>query len=159
MEFKEKLARLTEINKACSKQLERNEKIWIQQVNKLYKDIENWFGEYIQERYITVDYELLDYIDHLDEEINKVYLNLGGEQGPSIIFEPTGINIVGAIGKIDLYFRGHKEDGIFLLLIEEDNEQLYWEMRKSRKQLETDKFSKESFEKLIDKWLDKWAEI
>ena len=159
MEFKEKLARLTKINKDRCEQLERNEKIWIQQLHKLYEDIESWFGEYIQKGYITVDYEALYDLSYLDETINIMYLNLGGEQGPSIIFEPTGINIVGAVGKIDLYFRGHKKKGIFLLLIEEGSEQLYWEMRKSRKQVETEKLNQKSFEKLIDKWLDKWAAI
>ena len=76
----------------------------------------------------------------------------------TIVLEPTGSNVDGAIGKMNLYFQGHRDEGIFLLLIEEDNEQLYWEMRESIKQLEHEQFSQKTFEQLIDKWSNKWSD-
>ena len=85
-------------------------------------------------------------------------LNLGGDQGPSVIFEPTGINIAGAFGKMDLHYRGHKDEGVFLLLIRDDDGKFRWEIWKSRKQREdVTKFDKETFEGLLDRWLEKWA--
>jgi hypothetical protein len=159
LELEEKLAKLTQISKDRSDQLERNKKIWIQEVSKLYQNIREWFGKYIQKGYITVSYGELPQSGYIGfiADTYIMYLNLGGEQGPSIIFEPTGINVAGALGKIDLYFLGHKDEGVFLLLIEEDV-QFYWEIWKSRKE-GGEKFNKESLEELIDNWLEKWAEI
>ena len=162
MEFKEIISKVTKVYKNRSGDLEKNKTIWIQEVNKLYKDINNWFAEYIQNEDIIIDYDNLKFAacDEFMMETLIMYLNFGRAEGPSIIFAPTGINIVGALGKFDLYFRGHKEEGVFLLLIEDNDEQLHWEIWKSRKQKENIKnFTKESFEKLIGQWLEKWTDI
>ncbi|MCP4104247.1 MAG: hypothetical protein GY749_01705 [Desulfobacteraceae bacterium] len=161
MEFEEKLAKLAKINKDRSDQLERNKNIWIQEVNNLYKNIGNWFAEYIKKGYMSVDYDNLQVAECEEFLMNTqiMRLNLGGEQGPSVIFEPTGINIVGAMGKIDLYYRGHKDEGVFLLLFE-NGEKFHWEIWKSRKQQEDImKFNEETLKKMIDEWLEKWIEI
>lgn len=162
MEFKEKLSRLSKIYKNRPDELEKHKLIWIREVKYLYENIETWFGEYIQNKDIIVDYDSLKFAEcsEFEEELSIMYLYLGGEQGPSIILEPTGINIAGALGKIDLYFRGHKEEGVFLLLIEDNDEKIYWEIWKSRKQKEKiKKFTKESFENLIGEWLEEWTDI
>jgi len=62
MEFKEKLDKLTKLNRERSDQLERNKKIWIKDVNNLHKNIKKWFDEHIQKGHIVIDYEQLQYI-------------------------------------------------------------------------------------------------
>lgn len=87
-------------------------------------------------------------------------LGLGGEHGPSVIFEPTGINIAGAFGRIGLYYRGHKDKGVSLLLIRDENGKFRWEVRKGgRREEEVIQFGRETFERMLDRWLEKWAGI
>jgi len=179
MEFKEKLAKITEKSKSCAEQSEQDNKIWIEKVQELYQNIQNWFAEYIQQGYIDIEFpdrDLLiemgtELIDEYDDEGNislvrevekltKIWnmeLNIGGKY--LVILEPTGINIIGAFGKINLYFQGHKDEQIFLLLIKDEKEGFYWELLRNRKQKDKILFTKESFEKLLDEWLEKWAEI
>lgn len=158
MEFKEKLAKISEINKNRADQLEQDKNRWIQEVNKLYDNIKEWFDEYVREGYMTIEFNSLNDVEY-EEFVHYVHimeLELGG--GPSVILEPTGINVIGAFGKIDLYLRGHKNEKVLLLLAENGDEKLRWELWKSRKQ-ETVLFNKKTFEKLLDEWLDKWAGI
>jgi len=155
MEFKEKLAKITEKSKSCAEQSEQDNKIWIEKVQELYQNIQNWFAEYIQQGYMDIEFPDFEY-----EEITEMWnmeLKIGGRY--LIILEPTGINIIGAFGKINLYFQGHKDEQIFLLLIKDEKEGFYWELLRNRKQKDKILFTKESFEKLLDEWLEKWAEI
>ncbi|MCP4349090.1 MAG: hypothetical protein GY795_26720 [Desulfobacterales bacterium] len=155
MNFKEKLAKITEINKNRADNLEQDKNRWIQEVNKLYKNIEDWFNEYINEDYMAIEFNPLKHIEYEEfiDNIRIMELELG--RGPSVILEPTGINVIGAFGKIDLYLRGHKDEKVFLLLVENGDEKTQWELWKSRK--DTKLFNKNTFEELLDEWLDKWT--
>ena len=157
MDFKEKLAKIAEINKNRTDNLEQDKNRWIQEVNKLYKDINDWFNEYIKEDYMAIEFNSLKHIEYEEfiDNIQIMELELGG--GPSVILEPTGINVIGAFGKINLYLRGHKDEKVLLLLVENGDEKLQWELWKNRK--DTIIFNKKTFEKLLDEWLDKWAGI
>lgn len=161
MNFFEKLEKLTQQNRVLTQQLENNKQIWIEEVKNLYQEIEKWFNEYINKNYISIDYHSLESAECEEflMEIQTMELKLGG--GPSVILEPTGINIAGAFGKIDLYQRGHKDEKIFLLLIEdeENTEARHWEIWKNRKQKERTMFDKETFEKILDDWLEKWTSV
>ena len=161
MTFKEKLKKLNEENKEKFQQLEHHKQIWIREVKNLYQTIKEWFQEYVEEGYMSVDYFDLQSAECEEflMETQIMELNLGG--GPSVILEPTGINVVGAFGKIDLYQRGNKDEKIFLLLMEneENREDRHWEIWKSRKQQDRMKFDKETFETLLDEWLEKWASV
>ncbi|QTA90189.1 hypothetical protein [Desulfonema magnum] len=113
-------------------------------MNRLYEEIRNWFAEYSEEGYISFEYRELQYAE--SEEIflstRILELNLGG--GVSVVLEPTGTNVIGAFGKIDLYLRGHKDKKLFLLLIkeEEKDERFHWEVWKNTKQQEQILFNK-----------------
>lgn len=159
MAFKEKLARLAEISKERSVKLRDDKKVWIQEVRNLYDDIERWFDEYTDEGYMTIEYLQLDDAEYEDflSETNIMELNIGN--GPSVVLKPFGINIIGAFGKIDMYFRGHRDEEVLLLLIENADEQFHWELWKNRKQKENILFNKDSFEKILDTWLEKWTEV
>ncbi len=159
MEFKEIVSKVAQNYKDRSKIEIRNTKIWIEKVGELYQKIEEWLNEYIEKGDIIVETGEPQ-IYHFDDDIEEtctMYLNFGGDLGPSIVFEPTGINIAEALGKIDLYYLGHKEEIVYLLLIKENDKTFTWQMMKSSNNYE--KFSKELFEKQIGEWIVKWADI
>ena len=124
MEFKEIVSKVAQNYKDRSKIEAINTKIWIDEVKKLYQKIEEWLAEYIEHSDIIIEIgEFQNYdVDNDIEATYTMYLNFGGDFGPSIVFEPTGINIAEALGKIDLYYLGHKEEIVSLLLIKENNE-------------------------------------
>ncbi len=159
MEFKEKLAKLAEKNKTHFQKLEQDKITWIREVTKLYKDIENWFKELIECGHIVPDYYSLQHVEYEEffENLSIMELRLGG--GPCVVLEPTGINIIGAFGKIDLYLRGHKEEKVMLLLIERQKNKLQWELWRSNKKHDKSPFNKDTFEKLLNEWIDKTDNI
>lgn len=161
MGFKEKLIRLSELENYRAGHLAEVRGMWIRELNSLYKEIENWFGEYLEQGYMSVEYRELQYAEYEEffKDTRIMELNLGG--GVSAILEPTGTNVIGAFGKTDLYLRGHKDKKISLLLIREEgeDEKFHWEVWKNRKQREQIFFGKEIFEKILDEWLEKLAKI
>ncbi len=159
MSFKEKLSKLFEENSMTDQ--ERTENKWMDALDSLYEDItKNWFKEYIEEGYIVpdryyVESEQYEYYS----EIVTLELIMPGEV--SVVLEPTGINVRDAFGKIDLYVRGHKDEKISLLLIQDEGngEKLHWEVWKSRKQKKGIPFDKNVFEKLMNEWLERWEDM
>ncbi len=159
MDFKEIVSRVSQNYKDRSKIEAMNIKIWIEEVNKLYKKIQEWLGEFIEQGDIIVEAGESQYYEFDDdvESTNTLYLNFGGDRGPSIVFEPAGINIAEALGKIDLYYLGHKEEIVSLLLVKESDEDFHWKIMKSSQDCK--EFSKESFEDQISEWMIKWADV
>lgn len=95
-------------------------------------------------------------------EIQALELHLAHEI--SVILEPVGIdgiNATGIFGKTDLHVRGHKDEKVVLLLIqdEDDSEKLYWDVWESRDQEERIPLDKKTFERVLDGWLERWADI
>jgi len=159
MSLKEKLGGLFRENATTEQQ--RREDTWMGALDSLYEDItKNWFKEYIEEDYIEPEFYYVESEQYeYYSEIVTLELHIPGEF--SIVFEPAGINVRDAFGKINLYVRGHKEEKISLLLVRDDGdgEKLHWEVWKSRKQKEGIPFDKDAFEKLLDGWLERWANI
>lgn len=158
MEFREIVSKVAQNYKDRSKIEIRNTKIWIEEVEKLYQKIKEWLNEYIEKGDIIVEAgepQIYDFDDDV-EETYTMYLNFGDDLGPSIVFEPTGINIAETLGKINLYYLGHKEEIVYLLLIKENDKTFTWQMKCSNNY---EKFSKELFEKQIGEWMIKWADI
>ncbi|HGY12063.1 MAG TPA: hypothetical protein ENK36_06840 [Desulfobacterales bacterium] len=108
---------------------------------------------------MTFEYHQLDDAECEDFLLETSIMELNIGNGPTVVLEPFGINIIGAFGKIDMYFRGHKDEEVLLLLIESADEQFHWELWKNRKQEEKILFNKDSYEKLLDTWLEKWTEV
>jgi hypothetical protein len=158
MDFRERVVRLAQKNNDLADASKKEKMTWISEVRKLYETVEKWFEELTGAGYMTVEYAPLQHIEHEEffENLSIMELNIGG--GIRIVIEPTGTNIIGAFGKADLYFRGHREEKVLLLLIQ-NGDQLHWELWKSSNDRDKFPFAKETFEKLLNEWLDKWAEI
>lgn len=159
MDLKEKLKLLSEKKKNHNELL--NAKVaFMEQVDQLYNRVlDEWFCEYIDEGYIHYEYEqIVLFEEHIGEyKVNQ--LSLIVEEGPVIIFEPVGINIIGAHGRIDLYISGKKYDKFMLLLLQNENEEYYWELWKSNRKKDQYIFDESLFEKIIDNWLEDWILI
>ncbi|RLC14578.1 MAG: hypothetical protein DRI57_14220 [Deltaproteobacteria bacterium] len=159
MDFRKRVARLAEKYKDRAENTEKERMTWISEVRRLYENIGEWFRELTDAGQMTIEYSPLQHIEHeeFSENIRIMELNLGG--GPRIILEPTGTNIIGAFGKADLYFRGHREEKVLLLLIENEDKRLSWELWKSSDRRDRFPFTQDTFESLLNRWLDRWAEV
>ena len=159
MEFRERVARLAEKNRDRAENTEKERMTWIAEVRRLYENIWEWFGELTEAGQMTIEHSPLQHIEHEEffENISIMELSLG--RGPRIIIEPTGTNIIGAFGKADLYFRGHREEKVLLLLIGNEDGRLRWELWKSSDERDKFPFTQDTFERLLNGWLEKWAEI
>lgn len=159
MEFKEIVSKVVQNSKERSEIETMNIRIWIDEVNKLYKKIQEWLSEFIKKGDIAVEAGESQYyeFDNDVESTYTMYLNFGSDLGPSIVFEPTGVNVAEALGKIDLYYLGHKEEIVPLLSIKENDENFYWKIMKSSNDCK--KISKELLESQISEWMIKWAGV
>ncbi len=158
MSFGEKLAKLTELNTMT--ELERREKIWSRELDELYDRItENWLKEYVEAGYVNPHFYRVESDEYEYYDIMAVEVFLACKF--RVVLEPVGINVTGAFGVTDLYWEGHKDEKVSLLLIqdEDDSEKLYWEIWKGRKQEDRIPLNKETFESLLNEWLERWAEI
>ena len=130
--------------------------IWLKQVEKLYREIENWFGEYFDEGYMRISFrEITLSEEHIGlYQINVMELDIGG---PLVVMEPVGRNILGTAGRIDLYMSGHRADRIMLLLMSDSKGQPFWELRKRNIRTEKYLFEHGIFEELIEGWLELYS--
>lgn len=156
MEFKHIISEVARNYREKSENEAKRIGIWIREVQELYKEIEGWLSEHIEKNEIIIESGECQYYDEYNSAFS-LYLTIGDEDGPSIVFEPTGTNVSDAIGKIDLYFRGHKEELVHLLLFKDNDEKYKWKMMKNSNNIIV--FSKKIFEKQITEWLSKWANI
>jgi len=62
-------------------------------------------------------------------------------------------NVIGAHGRIDFYLRGYKSDALLLLLLEDGEGTLRWEVWKSKDTGFRKPFSRETFESILEQWL------
>ncbi len=150
MSLKEKLVELAE-NKKEDIEAKKAVDFWRNQADKLHNDIKTWFCGY--DGYIKFDStkKIIDEYPY-PYEADKLELDIKG--GPVVILEPVGSNIVGAWGRTDLYLSGYIANKVMLLLMKDDNDKAYWELRKSRKQEDRFIFNKEVFEDLLEDWLE-----
>jgi len=86
-----------------------------------------------------------------DYEIDSLELGVVG--GHQLVFQPVEINMPGASGRVDLSRRGNNTHKVMLLLVEQGDNNLQWELWKSLgdKRLP---FDKEALEALLAQWIE-----
>ncbi|MCP4347922.1 MAG: hypothetical protein GY795_20660 [Desulfobacterales bacterium] len=154
MEFKHIVSTVAKNYREQSENEAKRIGIWSKEVQKLYKEVEDWLNENIKKNEIIIEYGESQHYDE-DNFTCSLYVTIGDEDGPSIVFEPTGTNVSDAIGKIELYFRGHKEELVHLLLFKENGDEYKWKLMKNSNNIII--FSRKKFEEQITEWLLKWA--
>ncbi len=133
---------------------EANRTAWSKQVNSLYKNVQTWLSAHAKSGYISFDINPIqlaqENLGHY--EIDSLELDLVG--GHQVIFQPVEMNILGAIGRIDVYHRGYSPHKVMLLLVDEGKNKLSWKLWKSLKMGEQQAFNKGALEQLLNQWID-----
>jgi len=152
MSLKEKLKKLEEKGKERTVNWEEEKRAWLSSVDQLYQSIEEWFKPLIDEHLMRIERtnKLLDDGPLGEYEIPQLEVALGDK---TVIFEPIARNVIGAQGRIDLYVRGYKEEKWFLLRVEESENKMSWELRKSTKKFERKPLDRANLETLFEQWV------
>ncbi|MCK5716440.1 MAG: hypothetical protein KAH77_03045, partial [Thiomargarita sp.] len=137
----DKLKKIAEGQPETTPEGEARKKSWDKQINNLYKKVETWLSEYSKGGYIS-----------FDTSSDSFELNLVG--GHQVIFQPIEMNILGAMGRVDVYHRGYPPHKVMLLLHDKGSSKYHWELWKGLKKDEQVAFNKITLEGLLDQWID-----
>lgn len=152
MTLEEKLKRLAEKAAEDKVDWEARKSEWISYVNQLYSEIESWLALWIERGYLTVTRTPTPkWEDPLGDYMIDTLEITAGDQ--TVVLEPFGRNVLGALGRIDIYLRGFKSDAQMLLLLPALDGTQRWELWKSRYSGSRHPFDKERLERLLNEWL------
>ncbi len=154
MPFGDKLKKLATTQPESTLDGEQRKNTWTKQVNALYKKVQTWLSEHVKNGYITFNTSTIklseENLGHYD--IDSLELDLVG--GHQVIFEPVEMNILGAMGRIDVYHRGYNPHKVMLLLHDMDKSKAQWELWKGLKKAEQQSFNKATLEALLNQWIE-----
>lgn len=150
LSLKDKLHNTAQKKKAPPPEGSERQKLWAKQVENLYKKIQNWVGSYIKNGQLAVNFHQVE----LADETGKLYkmdcleLDAGYSQW---IFQPMEMNVLGTVGRIDLYWPDGQLPKITLLLLSVVRNKPFWELWRSVEDRQS--FDKDSFDSLLHEWL------
>lgn len=148
--IKDKLRSTAQKKKAAPPEGSERQKLWAKQVENLYKKIQNWVGSYIKNGQLAVNFHQVE----LADETGKLYkmdcleLDAGYSQW---IFQPMEMNVLGTVGRIDLYWPDGQLPKITLLLLSVVRNKPFWELWRGVEDRQS--FDKDSFDSLLHDWL------
>jgi len=150
--LEQKLKRLAEASAAQKEEWDRVREEWIAEVTRLYSDVKGWVQTWQEKGYLTASESHIELSEeHLgDYEIPKLELTAGTE---AIVFEPVGRNILGALGRIDLYLRGFKSDARMLVWLEDVEGKRRWELWTEKYRGPKIPFNQDALEQVMNEWL------
>ena len=148
----DKLKKLAEGQPKNTPDEEARKKAWVKQVNALYKKVETWLSEHSKVGHISFDMSSVSEDNIGRYEVESFELNLVGNH--QVIFEPVERNILGAVGRIDVYHRGYNLHKVMLLLHDEGKNKLQWELWKDLKKEKQLAFNKSTLEGLLNQWIE-----
>ena len=153
MSLKEKLVKINRTSATESVDLEKVTQDWIERVNALYIQINDWFQSYLTDGlFVIVKKEKQINEEHLSSYgICQLEYEFGNH---SVVFEPMGRNILGEWGRIDVYLRGGKVDKYILVLIGDTFDSAEWVLSSFQDRSIKVPFNKENLEKVIENWID-----
>ncbi len=105
---------------------------WLDQVDKLYRRVEDWLRELLDEelmKAIKIRREQTGLSEEPlgDYQIDKLVIEIVDKW---IVFDPVGRMIMGSLGRVDLFRMGYKLDGYMLLLFAGDQGAFHWHVVK-----------------------------
>jgi len=147
-----KLKRLAEESAIQQVEWDRVREEWIAEVGRLYYRVESWMVSWVEKGYLVVRRSTIVLSEENlgDYEIPQLELIAGTE---SIIFEPVGRNILGALGRIDVYLRGFKSDARKILWVEDVDRKRRWELWRDRHGGPKMRFNQENLERVMNELL------
>lgn len=149
MSLQEKLKSLAERTEMEKVDWAGRKSEWISAVNRLYDDIELWLKPWRDQGYLKITRSPMPKWEEPlgDYEIDTLEITAGDE---TVVFEPFGRNVIGALGRIDVYLRGFKSDAQMLVRLANEEEEARWELWKTKFSGPKVPFDKDSLENLLD---------
>lgn len=130
------------------------QKAWVKHVDGLYKQVKAWLSDSAKSGHISFNVQKVTLSeDNLGNyEMDSLELDLVGAH--QIIFRPVEMNILGAVGRIDVYHRGYNPHKVMLLLHDEGKNKFHWELWKGLKKEAQQPFNKDTLEALLSQWIE-----
>jgi len=130
------------------------QKAWVKHVNGLYRHLKTWLSDSAKSGHISFNVQKVTLSeDNLGSyEMDALELDLVGAH--QIIFQPVEMNILGAVGRIDVYHRGYNPHKVMLLLHDEGNNKFHWELWKGFQKQAQQTFNKGALEALLSQWIE-----
>lgn len=151
MSLQDKLQRLANNQQTHTVDWTAKRDKWIGQVNKLYNDIRQWLGTYETDGYLTFTTREITLSEEYVSlyQIDELEINIGPY---TVVLQPIGLNVIGALGRVDIFLSGHKADGIILMLMDRGSQPV-WEIYRDKRKDSGHPLTRESLEALLDEWI------
>jgi hypothetical protein len=133
---------------------------WLSEIESLYTEVKTWLAGFRDEGLIELDDSQQVHISEPyigDYDAPKLIVVFPGDESIEIIFEPVGRNVVGALGRIDVYPRGMYGEKYMLILVRREEGPPIWEAWKSKYSPGKRPFDKGVLEEIIEAWLNTFA--
>lgn len=148
----EKLKKLATQKPISVPDWEKKRNVWVRQVKELYKKVEYWLSSHVESGYMTLNVQRSSLSDALVGEAYEVdSLELGLVGGHQVVFQPIEMNMLNAVGRVDLRY-GNNEHRVMLLLFDRGKSRFVWELWKGFKE-ERQQFNKETLEAILNQWI------
>jgi hypothetical protein len=124
---------------------------WISRVHGLYDEIREWLKPLEDKEYLKIERNPLVITEEMlgPYEIDSMEI-IAGET--TVVLEPVGRQVLGAMGRVDLFPRGYRIDGLMLLYVEYLDSRPHWEVRQSNLSGLRKDLTKEVFEQILNGW-------
>jgi hypothetical protein len=132
---------------------EKKRNVWVRQVKELYKNVKSWLSSHVEDGYITLNFQSFSMSDaNVGEayELDSLELELVG--GHQVVFQPIEMNMLNAVGRVDLQHYGNNGHRVMLLLFDRGKSRFGWELCKGFKE-ERQPFNKETLEEILNQWI------
>ena len=148
----EKLKKLATQKPISVPDWEKKRNVWVRQVKELYKKVQSWLSSHVEGGYMTFNVQRFSLSDALVGEayqIDSLELKLVG--GHQVVFQPIEMNMLNAVGRVDLHY-GNNGHRVMLLLFDRGKSRFVWELWKGFKE-ERQPFNKETLEAILNQWI------
>jgi hypothetical protein len=149
----EKLKKLATQKPISVPDWEKKRNVWVRQVKELYKKVESWLSSHVEGGYMTLNVQRFNLSDaNVGEayEVDSLELELVG--GHQVVFRPIEMNMLNAVGRVDLQHYDNNGHRIMLLLFDRGKSRFVWELWKGFKE-ERQPLNKETLEAILNQWI------
>jgi hypothetical protein len=157
MGLKDRLAKIKQERECQHEDWKRRKDLWVMEVKTLYQQVAGWLADLMDEGFVKMGFSTKTLTEDFVGTYEIDVLELDLDVCPPIVFEPVGRNIIGFLGRIDIYIKGHETERRMLLQVEGEDGSAHWELWKNIDKKEMVPFTGESLEKLLEYWIDAWS--
>lgn len=152
MSLEQKLKEIAEQRQVVSIDWDQRRDEWTRSVEELYSQIEEWFRDLVDQRLMT--------LHRTTKELTEEYLGtypievLQIEMGDTtVVLDPVGRNIIGAVGRVDMYALGYRDDSVLLIRVWNEETTSTWQIWKRKDTGFRMDLSKDALERIFESWI------